>query len=212
MKFLQLAADKTKLRNNLIKIRKDTTLIGVLLEATSEDKTTAKFAYDKLLRTISKSDPELVYPYFDSFVKNLDSENSFIKWGAIITIANLTGVDKLGKFRKIHKKFFRPITGPEMITASNLVKSATIISALVPEYTDKLVSEIFKTRNADYIHKDKTSKKCKEIVLSQAVTSLSNIVNNSSRKEEVLEFVDEIKAPKNSSLQKKITKLKKRYS
>ena len=78
-----------------------------LVEGLTAPKGTLRYGCEKVLRLISEERPELVYPYFDVYVKLLDCQNSFIKWGAILTIGNLVRVDSEERFEKIFKRFFR---------------------------------------------------------------------------------------------------------
>ena len=59
------------------------------LEAPSAN---VKYGCEKVLRRVSEQRPDLVLPHFDVFVKLLRSDNSFLKWGAIITLGNLAPV------------------------------------------------------------------------------------------------------------------------
>ena len=63
-----------------------------LIEALQTEKGPVKYAYEKV-RRLSERQPKLLYSYFDVFTRLLDHENSFLKWGGIRTVANLTAVD-----------------------------------------------------------------------------------------------------------------------
>ena len=65
----------------------DPACVAELVHALTTEEGTARYAYEKVLRSISDHRPELLYPYFDVFAGLLDCDNSFLKWGAIMTIA-----------------------------------------------------------------------------------------------------------------------------
>ena len=67
----------------------NTSLIPQLLEGLNHDNANIKFGSDKILRLISEQKPALLYTYFDVFVNRLDSENTILKWGAIIIISKI---------------------------------------------------------------------------------------------------------------------------
>jgi hypothetical protein len=90
-KIARKGSDKEKIAAEVIK---NPEALLSLFEGIDSDKVAVRYGCEKILRFISEKKPELVYPHFDFFVKMLDSENNFLKWGAIITIANLTRVDK----------------------------------------------------------------------------------------------------------------------
>ncbi|MFC1841223.1 hypothetical protein ACFL1N_16760, partial [Thermodesulfobacteriota bacterium] len=60
-------------------------LVPQLLDGLNNSKGSIRLGCEKTLRLISEKQPELLYPYFVAFTKMLDSENNFLKWGAIIT-------------------------------------------------------------------------------------------------------------------------------
>ena len=90
-------SDKEKIAGLVVR---NTSYIPHLLEGLQAQKGSIKFGCEKVLRLVSREKPEVLYPYFDIFVKLLGSDNNFLKWGAIITIANLTTVDSKKKFER----------------------------------------------------------------------------------------------------------------
>ncbi len=120
--------------------------IAKLVEALQSEKGTARYAYEKILRLVSERRPELVYPWFDVFAAMLDEDNSFLKWGAVMTVAHLTAVDSERKFEAIFERYYAPIAGPVMITAANIIGSSPEIAMAKPHLTERIVREILKVR------------------------------------------------------------------
>ena len=145
--------------------------IARLIEALKVEKRAVKYAYEKVLRLVSERRPELIYPYFDVFAGLLDSDNSFLKWGAIMTVANLTAVDSENKFEAIFKKYYAPISGPVMVTASNIIGSSAKIALAKPELTKPITREILKVQKAKYERKGKPSPECRNVAIGQAIDS-----------------------------------------
>jgi hypothetical protein len=186
-------------------------IIKEIVEHLKIEKTALKFSYEKILRLISEESPALIYPYFDDFAGLLDSENNFIKWGAILTVANLTAVDSENKFDKIFKKYYLPVIGPAMISAANVIGSSGKIVLAKPYLTEKIVKEILKVQKAKYIHQGKLSSECKNIVCGQAVDSFAMFFDKIENKKPVIEF---IKAQLNNSrhaVAKKAEKFLKKF-
>ena len=86
------------------------------------------------------SDRDHVKPILEAYaaqdprirVELLDNKNSFLKWGSILIIANLTPVDSEKRFDRIFKKYYAPIIGPAMVTAANIIGgSVKIVSATI---------------------------------------------------------------------------------
>ncbi len=160
------------------------------------EKTALKFSYEKILRLISEESPALIYPYFDFFAGFLDSENNFIKWGAILSVANLTAVDSQNKFDKIFKEYYKPVSGPAMITAANIIGSSWKIVSAKPYLAEKIVNEILKVQKAKFIHQGELSSECKNIVCGHAIDSFAMFFDKIENKKPVIQF---IKAQLNNS-------------
>lgn len=208
--FLQI-----KQKKNPEKIADEVTgnpeLIVHLIYGIKTEKSALKFSYEKILRLVSEKHPELIYPYFNEMTKFLDSENNFIKWGAIMTIANLASVDTGNKFERLFKKYYAPVKGPVMITAANIIGSSWKIASAKPELAEKITSEILKIQNGKYINRGELSPECKNIVCGHAIDSFALFYDKIKNKKAVNKFV---KAQLNNSrpaVRKKAEKFIKKY-
>jgi len=190
---------------------KNPVIIKELVEQLKIEKSSLKFSYEKILRLISEKTPELVYPYFDDFVKLLDSENNFLKWGAILTIANLTSVDSENKFDKIFRKYYLPIEGPAMITAANIIGSSRKIVSAKPYLANKITKEILKVQKAEYIHKGKLSSECKNVVCGHAIDSFAMFYNKIENKKPVRDFTKQQLNNSREAVKKKAEKFFKKF-
>jgi hypothetical protein len=168
---------------------KNPLIIKEIIDQLKTEKTALKFSYEKILRLLSEKSPDLIYPYFDDFVGFLNSQNNFIKWSAILTIANLTAVDSENKFDMIFKKYYQPVTGPAMITAANIIGSSWKIVLSKPYLTEKILKEILKVQKAKYIHQGKLSAECKNVVSGQAIDSFVMLFDKIKNKKPVIKFV-----------------------
>jgi hypothetical protein len=160
-----------------------------LVEALRSEKSSRKYAYEKALRFISEIRPELLYPYFDIFCDLLDNDNSFLKWGAIMTIANLTAVDTRKKFETVFPKYFAPISGPTMVTAANIIGSSVKIARAKPALIDSIAGEILKVEKARFQMNGKPSPECRNIAILHAIISLDEFYDRIGDKNAVIGFV-----------------------
>ena len=160
-----------------------------LIEALKVEKRAVKFSYEKVLRLVSERRPGLIYPYFDVFAGLLDCENNFLKWGAIMTVANLTAVDTEKKFEAVFRKYYAPIPGPVMITAANIIGSSARIALAKPELTQRITREILKVEKAQYINKGALSTECRNVVIGHAIDSLDTFFDQIDDKAKVIAFV-----------------------
>ncbi len=163
--------------------------IPELVEALQIEKGTARYAYEKVLRLVSERRPELIYPYFDVFAAMLDSDNSFLKWGAIMTVAHLTAVDAENRFDTLFEKYYAPVTGPVMITAANIIGSSARIALAKPGLTERIVREILKVEKAKYKRHGRPSPECRNVAIGHAIDSLDQFFDQIEDKAAVIRFV-----------------------
>jgi len=180
-KIARKGSDKEKIAAEVIK---NPEALLSLFEGINSDKAAVRYGCEKTLRFISEKNPELVYPHFDFFVKLLDSENNFLKWGAIIIIANLTKVDKENRFENIFDKYFSPISGPVMITAGNTMASAARIALYKPHLIERITKEILKVEKAKY-----RTVECVNVACGHAIDSFNQFYEKINDKEPVIEFI-----------------------
>ena len=179
-------ADIDSISDQLVKNRRQ---IPILVEALQVEKSSKKYAYEKALRRVSEISPELLYPYFDVFARMLDNENSFLKWGAIRTMANLTAADTKTKFDNIFRKYYTPIGGPVMVTAANIIGASVDIVRARPALADSVTKEILKVEKARYLNKGEPSPECRNVAIGHAIDAFDQLYDRIGPKTKVLNFV-----------------------
>ncbi len=160
-----------------------------LVEAVQAGRGTARYAYEKALRRISEQRPQLLYPHFDALAGLLEDENSFLKWGAIMTVANLTAVDTRKKFEAIFKKYYAPITGPVMVTAANIIASSAKIARAKPALVGDITREILKVERAEFTIRGNPSPECRNVAIGHAIDSFDQFFSQIEDKAVVIKFV-----------------------
>jgi hypothetical protein len=202
-KIARKGSDKEKIAAEVVK---NPEVLLSLFEGINSDKAAVRYGCEKTLRLISEKNPELLYSHFDFFVKMLDSENNFLKWGAIITIANLTRADKEKKFEKIFDKYFSPIPGPVMITAGNTIGSAAKIALYKPHLIERITKEILKVEKAKY-----KTEECVNVACGHAIDSFSQFYEKIIDKRPVIEFIKRQLRNTRAPVRKRAEKFLKRH-
>jgi len=179
-------ADTTKIARYAMK---NPECIKQLIEGVTAPKGSIRFGYEKVLRLISEEHPELIYPYFNIFKELSGCDNSFLKWGAILTIANLAAVDSGKKLEKIFKEYYAPITGPVMVTAANIIGGSVKIALAKPHLTEKITQEILKVEKAKFLHHGELSPECRNVAIGQAIDSFEQFFEQIENKDTVIKFV-----------------------
>ena len=159
-------------------------IVNYLISGIKEENVHIKYGCGNTLIIISGKTPELVYAHFDIFKDYLNSENKFIKWSAILTIANVTRTDIYNKFDSIFDFYFSDIRGPVMITAANIIKGAATIAQAKPYLIKKITNELFTVKDARY-----QTDECLNIVIGHTISSFDRFFTLIENKREVLDFV-----------------------
>ncbi|MBN1359195.1 MAG: hypothetical protein JW993_01315 [Sedimentisphaerales bacterium] len=171
--------------------------IPALIEGVQAPKGTLRYGYEKVLRLIAERRPELVYPWFDVFAGLLDCGNSFLKWGAILTLGHLASADTEGKFEAIFARYYAPIPGPAMITAANIIGSSARIVRAKPHLIDPITCEILKVEKGRYLSKGRLSPECRNVVIGHAIDTLETFFDQITGRPSVLKFVQrQLKNPR----------------
>jgi hypothetical protein len=187
--------DKKITKEELYRIVKsDYNLIPDIIEGVSSSKATIRYSCAKNLMDLSKEKPEKLYDHMDFFIKLLDSEYRILTWNAIITIANLTKIDKMKKFDKIFDKYFSLLNNDYMVTVANIVGSASIIALAKPYLTNRITNELLKVDKIKIT--PHLTEECKRVIVEKTIISFDEFFNHIEEKEKVLSFV---KKYKNSS-------------
>ena len=202
-------ADKNKIARYAMKNPES---IEQLIEGVTAPKGSLRFGYEKVLRLISEERPELIYPYFDVFKKLSGCDNSFLKWGAILTIANLAAVDSGKKFDKMFKEYYAPITGQVMVTASNVIGGSVKITLAKPYLTRKITQEILKVEKAKFLHHGEPSPECRNVAIGQAIDSFDRFFEQIENKDAVIRFVKKQLKNSRAKVARKAEKFLKKHT
>ena len=145
-------------------------LVPLLVEGMAQKKAEVKYGSAKALRILTDENPDLLYPYFDTFAGLLGHANKIFQWEAIYVLAGLAGVDEEGKINGILDAYFARIEGPNMVTAANIVSGAARIVAAQPDLAPHLVAEILRAERGRYESAD-----CYEVVSGAVLKAFTKI-------------------------------------
>lgn len=185
----ELSRRGTDIANIVERVIADPTQIPSLIEGLRAPKGTLRYGYEKVLRLTAERRPDLVYPWFDVFAGMLDCDNSFLKWGAILTIGYLAGADAAGRFEAIFARYYAPVPGPAMITAANVIGSSARIARAKPHLIEPITAEILKVEKGKYFRKGRLSPECRNVVIGHALDTLEALFDRIADKPPVLRFV-----------------------
>lgn len=166
-----------------------------------------KYGCLKVLRLISERNPGVLYTEFDRLVALLKSKNQFLRWGAIIVIGNLAVVDSEERIDRILSRYLRPIPGPILVTAANVIGGAGKIASAKPYLADKIARALMRVETASY-----RTAECRNVALGKAVESLGQFFPHLKEKRSVMEFVRRQLDNRRSSVRRKAATFLKQHA
>lgn len=163
--------------------RKSKSIHG-LFEALGSTDARTKYAAARTLRLLSESRPETLYAHFDRLLELSASDNSFLRWDAARSLANLAKIDRENRIEANLDRYLSAIPGPQMIGAATVIEGAATIALAKPALADRLARAIVEVRSATY-----KTEECRNVAIGHAIVSLSRFWDLIQDREPVLDFV-----------------------
>jgi hypothetical protein len=204
--LLQLSKQGADVADLAAKAAKQPGMLAEVFEGLRADRPRIKYGCAKVLRLISEESPAALYPHFDRMVALLESDNKILQWTAINVIGNLAAVDSEARIEKIAARYLKPIRGPVMITAANVMGGAAKIALAKPKLADKIAKEILKVEAARY-----QTPECRNVALGHSINSLAQFFSHLSKRQAVVNMVRrQLRNPRNAT-RRKAERFLKRY-
>ena len=177
----------------------------------SEDGTRRRYAVTKRIKLLSRREPQLVYPFYGRVAGWLKSDNSFVRWDGIFTLANLACVDKENRFDRVFDDFFALLEGPVMISAANAAAVSRMFVTARPRLDGPVTARLLKVPRYVYLNKGRPSPECGYIVCGKALESFDRYFDISARKQDMLDFARRLVGCSRSSVAKRAAKFIKKH-
>lgn len=166
----------------------DKSTLPILLEIIETDKTSLKFLGEKIMRQLSESHPEMLYPYFERMARLWESENNFIQWGFILSVPNLVRVDVENKWEKVHDAYLALLKSDALVTCGNAVAGVWKILQKYPQYEQDFLDILLKIDRQPFLHKGEVSPECVNVAKGHVLDCFARIYPASSYKDELRAF------------------------
>jgi hypothetical protein len=186
--LLQKLGNKIITKKELFQeLEQNQSLLPTILEGLSSSKATIRYGCAGVLMDFSENYPERLYPQFETFVNLMNSKYRILTWNALAVIANLTRVDKEGKFDEIFDKYYDFLNDEYMVTVANVVGNSAKIAMAKPYLTERITSRLLSVENIKTTPHLTTE--CKRVIVQHTIKSLYLFFNEIKSKEQVLSFV-----------------------
>jgi hypothetical protein len=160
-------------------------LMESVIAGLGSDQARVKLASSKLVMLLSESSPDLVYPHFGLLARQLQHDNSILRWNAALSLAHLAPVDREEKIARILDVYLAPIAGPNMIDAGNVMRGAAIIALAKPYLAGKIAEAILEVEAASY-----ATIECRNVAIGHAIRAFEVFIRKIEDTRAVLAFVD----------------------
>jgi hypothetical protein len=182
-------------------IIKDEKVMSAALHNLTEKNETIRYNSYRAIKTITAEQPVVFYPYWDYFVSQLASENTYHILAGIHILADLNRVDTERRFEKIFEQYYQLLNHPSMVVISHVCLASGRNMLYKPGLAGKIEDILLSIDQ--FIGKQKHRDLIKGAVL-EAFTEARTIT---SRKQEIREFATTLlkscESPKSRKLAKK---------
>jgi hypothetical protein len=116
------------------------------------DAPTAREKYGALqeLGALAEAAPLRVYECFDEIAALRRHKNHILGWWASRMLAQLARVDSEGRLDEFLEEYLAPLTGPNMISAANVIRGLPAVAHAKPHLASRLVDAMLQVREARY--------------------------------------------------------------
>ena len=164
--------------------------IPFLLNLIENDKGSVKFLCEKIIRRLSETQPEVLYTYFERLSKLINSPNSFIKYGFILTLPNLIPVDRERKWDKFIEQYTALLDTDSIAVFGNTVSSLWKVLDKYPEYEKIIVPKLLNIDGHRFLHHNEVSPECVQVAKGHILDFFDKIYPGSPYKKELLRFAE----------------------
>ena len=182
--------------------------VDALIKDLNSKQAAVKYKAAKTLSRMSEENPEILYPYFETFVKLLDGTNNILKWNAIDIIGNLAAADTEDKFSSLFGKYYGLLVSGSLITAAHVVESSPVIIKYKPELENQITGTLFSVEFVPL-----PTAECRDILRGKVITAFNKYAKTSKNKNLMLGFAGRLvnKSGIRPATQKKAAAFLKKY-
>lgn len=172
-------------------VQEDPDIIQLLFDLLEQEKSAVKYLCEKIVRQLSEQSPEALYPYFDRMAALLESPNNFIKWGFILSVANMLSVDCAEKWKSVEDNYLSFYKAKDIPAFGNAVKSLPKLLDVYPELEKKIVPALLGIDGHVFYHKGEPSQDCLNVAKEHIIDCFFQIYEKSAYRGEMLRFAED---------------------
>lgn len=179
----ELQDKKADIESYTAKALADNNLIIELLDGLKVKEENYRYNCYKVLYSISRTHPEVLYPHWDFLEEHIDSTNSYHKMAATHLLANLTKVDNNNRFERIFDTFYSFLDDRSMVVAYYIAEVSGTIIKNKPELEKAIIERLL---NIDHTHHQSGRK---ELIKAGIIQTLDDYLDTTGYDPEIISFV-----------------------
>lgn len=131
--------------------------VDMLIQGLDSGEKRVQSGSAELVSLLSEDRPDLLTPYFDKFIKNLEAKAPVLRWEASCTLGNLARVDEEKKILSVLPTMYPLLEDKSIVLANHTVQALAKIAEhnkeKAEEILDKLIekSPLFKKNTVGFI-------------------------------------------------------------
>ena len=161
-----------------------------------------KYGFAKELIKIGKSDPKLLYEYFDFWTNLITSDKNIIKWTAIDILGYISPVDKANRLPGQIENLFKLLHSGNLITCNHAVFALGLIAKNIPTQRTRIIKELV-TISGDTFD----TEECRAIATGKVIETIKHFPGEIVDNQDVLEFIKKAQSSQRNATKKKADSL-----
>ena len=156
-------------------------LCDELVDNLGEKNETLRYNSFLVLNTIAEEKPEILYPYWDTFLRFMKSEKVLHILAGIELISRLVAADTANRFEEIADDYFNLVNHPNVIPVRYILLNCWRIGIERPQYVPKIKTLILSIDGLNQEHKG--------LLKGDGIIAFSRLWDLVEDKQEIVEFV-----------------------
>lgn len=116
--------------------------LELLISWLDSDERRIQTGSSELVSLLSEDQPELVAPYIDKFIVNLDAKAPVLRWEATCTLGNLASVDSGKKIPALLDRMYPHLEHKSIVLANHTVQALSKIAVHNPEKAEEILDKL----------------------------------------------------------------------
>ena len=116
--------------------------LDLLITGLDSEERRVQTGSSELVSLLSVDHPEIIVPYMDMFIDNLDAKAPVLRWEATCTLGNLAVVDSEKKIPAVLDRMYPQLEHKSIVLANHTVQALAKIAEYNPEKAEEILDKL----------------------------------------------------------------------